>query len=309
MNLSHTSDMELAVQRLAAQHHHTLIYRDHKVPRPIRLRLDQIEDTAITLIEGWRPEADKYLADWQLEGGAMVYTPRKVKRPTPKCDAMLIVECPMQYPEFEEITRDVRQEVVVYKPPMWDLHDEAMDVLYPPAGRYKMLAEVFSALVGRELDDMPESVLVASGMARDKAAVFTSDEIELFTGLTERAFRKAVIHTYRGRAHRYHIYRLNVRPKAPDMAQMYDWLEQETEVFRGRRAVRYNKIKHDLNSCELMLRYLYRGKYITREPCVYVMDSTRPPLDYEKLDAMGNFHKGRWFKMKNLINNSKGYLI
>jgi len=307
MQVTHTFDMEAAVTKLAREHHHVIIYREYLCVPPIRIRLDLVMDTELTLIEHWKPEAVKWVEQWRKEGGALVYRPKERLDDIPLCDAMLIVECPMQYESFERITRGVSREVVVYRPPTWDNHERMIDRAYPRGATYEGIRVIFETLVGRKLSLVMQDCLALTQVPIEHAAVFDSTEIEEFFDMPERQFRKAIRYNWFGYSHRYHLYDQNLEPDDTEMMWAWNLIDDAPTIADRFKAVRFNHPR--VQGFRKMSKLLIRSHNVLKKPAIYIIDTRRPKQDYGRIDALSNLYRGRWMRIRDFIDNTKEYLL
>ena len=307
-----TDDMEGAARQLVATNRNVIIYMQHRSARPIRMRMNKLKDLSIELCKAWQPMAAGVIERWSAKGGLMVYRPHpnSLKAVMPPSDAMLFIEAPYMISDFERITANVRQEVVVYRPPTWGLHNETIEHLFPHAGTYLTLDSIFKSLVGRELTEEMQGALDASGYPPGKTAVFTAWDIEQLTGWNERFLKYALYHRYLRYSIRYHIYSVRFPPDDEAMRWAYDILREQPEVARGQYALRDDRPKGPyVLGFQQQLKRLKRFNYIVREDNIYVINLSGPPLQIDKLDAINNMYRGRWFKLKTLIDEAPEYWL
>ena len=306
-----TDDMEGAARQLAATNRNVIIFMRHRSARPIRMRMSKLVDLPIELAKAWQPISKATIERWSVKGGLLVYRPHpnSFKEVMPPSDAMLFIEAPYMITDFERITANVRQEVVVYRPPTWELHNETIEHLFPHAGTYLTMDSIFKSLVGRELTEEMQGALDASGYLPSKTAVFTAWDIEQLTGWNERFLKYALHHRYLRYSIRYSIYQARIQPDHDEALRWaYDILTSQPEVARGQYALRDDQPKGPyVFGFQQQLKRLKRLNYITREENIYVINLSGPPLQIDKLDAINNMYRGRWFKLKSLIDEAPEY--
>ena len=312
VKLYQTDNMEAAARQLVDTNRNVIIYMQHRSARPIRMRMNKLKDLHIELAKAWLPFAPATIERWQAKGGLLVYRPHpnSFKAVVPACDAMLFIECPFLQTDFERITTHVKQEVVVYRPPTWELHNETIECLFPQAGTYVTLEAIFKSLIGRELSEEMQGALNASGYSPGTSAVFTVWEIEQLTGWNERFLKFALHHRYLRYSARYNVYSIRFKPDDEGMAWAYDILRGEPEIARGQYILRNDGPKGPyVPGFKTQLKRLKRFNYIVREDSIYIVNFDGKPLEIDKLDAINNMYRGRWFKLKNMIDDAPEYYL
>jgi hypothetical protein len=305
----HTDNMELSIAALEKAHAHVIAYLSLKAIRPIRPRWDLVKTKRfIEHCYAWKPTAGPVLERWQQEGGVMIYRPEPNTRliKLPPCDALLLVECPVQIDVFESLIANVRQEVVVYRPPTWNLHVETVEHRYPQAGTYIAMESMFKGFVGRELTDEEDVILQHTGFNRASTAVFTADDVKMITGWTEKYLRMALNYRYKYCSARYDVYTMRIRPDHNEVLT-YAWqiMEKQLRTAPGEYAMRRSEPAGPyIKGFKAALRQLMLKHYVSRDESVYVIDLSGKPIEADRLDAVNNMYRGRWYKMRNLIDQS-----
>lgn len=306
-----TDNMEAAFRYMVEANRNVLVYSRYMAIRPIRIRLNLVRDIPIELCIPWQPFSKYTIARWQENGGAMVYrtNPRTFRNEMPACDAMLIIECPFQIDDFERITKDVKQEVVVYRPPTWELHAETINHFFPSAETYVTLEAIFAGFVGRtDLEPEMEGVMAISPYPRETTAVFTAWDIERLTGWKEKFLRMALKYRYYGRLSRYHIYSTRMGPDDKEMRWAYNILKEQPQVSPDNYAMRFDKPKEGLiYGFKKMLKKLCWDMHVEREDSIYLFNTEGKPLEIDRIDAVNNMRRARWYKLRNLVDDAPEY--
>ena len=307
-----THDMEAAMRRMYETNRNSVVYWRHRSNKPIRMRLNMVRDIPVEQCHAWKPFAQATIERWQTRGGVMVWRPHPLthKAPVPACDAMLFVECPLQIDRFNASIANVKQEVIVYRPPTWKVHNDTVDHFYPGKDTYITLEAIAKALVGRELTEEMQGVLDACGYPASSTAVFTGWDIEQLTGWSEAYLKYALHYKYRYHSGRWCVYSVRIPPDDADMRWAYDILRQQPEVSRKTHAMRLGiPAGPFIPGFKTMMRQLLRSNYVVREDNIYVINTAHPPLDHDRVDAINNMHRGRWFAMKALVDGAEEYPI
>ena len=310
MILYQTPDMEAAIRLMAQRNHYATIFVDYNCKRRIRLRANKIADLPMKVVRPWDTFANMRMDAWRNKGGLLHYSYSHAYPAPVMTDAMLFVEAPLQYDAFVKHTSRVVNEVIVYRPPTWELHTETINRLYPTSETHSAIDLVIDGLMGRELTPVSGAALMLSGAHASYTAVFTADDIAALTGMDEAQLRTVLRHRrFFGLSHRYHPYRLNIRPDAMDLAWAYDVLEAEPDVYRGLRMLRTDRpLGPHQEGFNKLLKELCRQKYVTREPRIYVVTQGFAPLNPSVADASSNARRGDWYKMMTAIDAAKEYV-
>src|ERR1035437_8205141 len=242
--LYQTPDMEAAIRLMAQRNHYATIFVDYNCKRRIRLRANKIADLPMKVVRPWDTFANMRMDAWRNKGGLLHYSYSHAYPAPVMTDAMLFVEAPLQYDAFVKHTSRVVNEVIVYRPPTWELHTETINRLYPTSETHSAIDLTIKGLAGNWVM-MPATHLAAmrlSGFAPDETAVFTPDDIAALPGMDEAQLRTVLKNRrFVGFHSRYHPYRLNIRPDAMDLAWAYDVLEAEPDVYLGLRMLRTDR--------------------------------------------------------------------
>ena len=307
-NLYQTDDMEASLLHLAANNRTVIVYMRHKCNKPIRLRLNLVKDLPIELCKIWKPFAQATIERWQANGGVMIYRPHPTsnKENVPEADAMLIIEAPFSMDDYNRITRNVRQEVVVYRPPTWELHNESMEGIFPRAGTYITMEAIFKSLVGRELTEDMEGALAATGYPRASTAVFTAWDIEQLTGWDEKFLKQATRHRYRYKMIRWHVFGARLKPRDNEALE-WGWsiITAQDQLMPRVYGMRFGLVKGGyVPGFTTQLKRLCHEGYLSREDNIYCINMDGPPLQIDRLDAINNMYRGRFFKIKTLVDEA-----
>lgn len=313
MKLYQTPSMELATVAMTERNRQSMIYSRYRTMRKIRFRWNQVPDVDIKIAMSWQPGCDAILADWARRGGCVEYRPHVNNfnsLPTPASDAMLLIEAPLQMPLYDKITAGVRQEVVVYRPPTWELHTETLAAVYPVKADYMALDAITQGLADREPDEVMAGCM---GLVKfNKPVAFTAWDIEQLLGWSETRLRYAMLRfnkTHRGR--RFSIYSTRIAPDDPDLREAYKILCAQPEVGKGNYVILVggSTSRPQGPGFDRMLKRLIRECYVVKEDSIYIKDVGGKPMDYDLVDATNNVHRSRWLAVRDMIDNADEYFI
>lgn len=307
-----TADMETALRVMSERNHHVVALAAHAVKKMIRLRgrSPKLKGVPMLYVMGWKPEARAVVKRWQDEGGVLVYRPLpRALAAHPASDALLFVEAPLQWDRLEKNAATARQEVVIYRPPSWDLHEDAMDHVWPRARQYETLEAVLASLVGRELDEKLQR-------AREqmphwsKFAIFTDEEMSAITGWDSRMIRAILRSKYINKYIRFPVYALRYVATHHDIKWAYEVLAKQPSVGKKLHLLRGdNPFEGKLPAFTSAMRMLIRLNYVSREGAIYMVNMDRTKLDFERVEAMHNVNRGRWLKVRNFVDALPEYPI
>lgn len=306
-----TADMEGGILRMVERNFRCVIYRQSAGNRPIRMRGNKLKEIPMAIVRPWDPFVQATLSKWKDEGGAMLYQHDRTKMLVPECEAVFFIEAPMQYQQFEPIAAQASREVVIYRPPTWNLHEEYIRQHYPTSEVHHSVILLIQAMRGRAVNEKLQAALDRSGFDPRVTATFEASEIEAMTGISERQLRHVLkSQKFRGKYDRYHCYEPFFPPtdKEPDMLECYEQLEENPNMYRDQRMLRYDVPCQGRSiGFKRMLTQLVRRKFVRRHPNIYVVTVGYKPLDYMIVDALANARRGDWFKMKNIIDLAPDY--
>ena len=309
-NIYQTDNMEAAMRRLGETNRNLLLYWNFKAVKPIRIRMNLTRDILCEDARAWKPGAQATVDRWTQRGGTLIWRPHPItaKAPVPACDAMLFTECPFQIDRFEHIIQSVRQEVVVYRPPTWQLHNETIEYFYPGKDVYVTLEAICKGLLGRELTEEMQGVLTACRYPVATTAVYTAWDVKMLTGWSEKFLKHALHYRYKYHSGRWQVYSTRIPPENDDMRWAYELLRSQPEVAFKSYAMK-NGIPAGgrVPGFEVMLKRLMKENYVVREENIYVLNTAHPPMDHDKVDAVNNMFRGRFWKMKALVDSAPEY--
>jgi hypothetical protein len=193
----------------------------------------------------------------------------------------------MGHSEFRNLTQDVKDEVIIYTPPDWQLHDEYIENKFPGSKYHQLSTYVFKALQGQPKTKHEQWVLNISGLPAN-SSVFTTDVIERLAQIP-RNMVKSVLYRSFPRAKRYMLF----HPLDPDDPyEEFEKLPDGTLALRSVYANRYDM--WDRSGI----------KYICQ---IFVVPPDWKEIKYWIIDAIANGAKSDWYKMKAVIEDAKDY--
>ena len=308
IHISSTDDMDGAIRSLAERHQNVLVLRDYRCINPIRMRDKLLLDLNLQWALSWKRGADVLVENWRRDGGVMLYRSNPInKRPfVPVCDAIMFIETPLQMDYFEYVCQSARREIVVYKPPSWQLHEKTVAYRYPQREDFILLESILDSLEFVTKSEIGLRAVAASKFER--AGVFTEDDIFQLTGW-EPIRLKYLLFRYKHLVHRWHPYTMRFTPDDSELKWGWDLLKTQPEFDHRVHALKFNVIYPLVLGFKTMLRQLIRHSHIEAEEKIYVVNCDRRTVDFEAFDAVNNMRRGKWFALRNFVDNLPEYSI
>lgn len=314
-----TPNMELAIRRMMERNDRCVVFRQHWCVNHIPPRLNEVWDIPSIVARSWDNFAQDNIRKWAESGDLLFYQGGMFDPDMlPECDALLYIEAPLLHSVFEQYQDRVRREIIVYRPPSWLLHERSVYFKWPSGDYYRTLEMVMKALIGRPLTPRLEAAVKYAGFPLEKTAAFEAKEIEGIMGIPERQLRYLLKWSgFRGSYRRFHCYTPQYFPfgRDKDLKEMYGVLEQEPDVYRGTRMLRFDELKRvyeeglqaRVPGFKHLLKVLVKEGCVAKDPNIYVVKEGWRPASYFIVDAINNAKKGEWYKMQNLIDSAPVY--
>jgi hypothetical protein len=302
--------MEAALQTMLERNHHVVSLMEHRTVRPIRMRFKKLTlNVPVSTAIAYMPSESTGIARWQDKGGLLMYRPqgRSFKGTHPASDALLLVEAPLQWEWLQDRIANVRQEVVIYRPPTWELHTEAIEHRYPHRHAFETLEAMLAAFKTR---DLPEDLAIATDVVPhwDNPVVFTEDEAYGVAGWEGRFIRSLLNKSYLRTSIKLSVFSLRFPPDDADMRWAYDIIREQPEVRPRQHVLPNDKPQGEyLSGFRRMLWKLMRYNHIIRESGIYIVNGDRPPLQLDRIEAIYNMHRGKWFKVRSFVDELPEY--
>ena len=308
MKLYRTDDMVEALHKLTNKNARVLIHNQLRCLRTIPIQIGDAADLPIRSLIGWKLTSEQARNPWRGDTGLILWNmlPRLVNLPPPVCDAMLVVEAPLTGKQLDALRPSVLQEMVIYRPPSWVLHNETVNRKNPTANTAVLMKIVLAGLAGRgELDEQQVGVLHLSGFAAPTTAVFRADEIRALTGFDEWQLRLVLRNHSKRSAQRWHLYRLRFKPDGDALGWAWDVLSTSPEVEPSVVAVRGGSLRD--GRANYLLGQLVREHYVEVLPTIYAVNTERKTADLDMVEAMSNLEYGRRVKIRNMVDEALEY--
>ena len=311
-----TSDPLASIRKMRERNARCVVYDKYVCMKAILARLNRVADIPAITAQAWTEQGAAAIERWR-EGHKLLYY-RPALDPIahfPECDALLFIECPLQYDMFEKLAAMVRNEIIIYRPPDWKLHEETVLAKYPTAAYHKSLMAMIEGLRHRELTERMEQALAFSGYDPEHTSVFTAKDAMGMLGMPERQMKSILKYKYRGHYCRFEVYRPMCSPIDDDWKEMYGVLEGEPDLGNGWRMLRFGELgntnlqvkEHRVPEFKRYLMWMVRKHNVRKEPNIYLLRDGFRKQNYDIVDAIANVRRGNWFKMRNIVDAAPDY--
>jgi hypothetical protein len=303
MQIYRTEDMEGSIRKMVRRNSHPIVFEKRWCRRHIPVRKDLVEDIPSMLIIPKGESCFEVVKMWGVRQCLLWYRWREWPDWRPQGEAMLFVECPLEYEFFEWICRGIRREIIVYQPPSWSMQEETIIAKNPGAGEAKTIVEIASCFRTKPNNLMEELALILSGFPRDLITIFTSREIESLTQLKFSTIRKILRKGYRANYAWYRPIRMNGCPDDPTLRGAYLKLDELPKYEGGLLMVRSGMTMLHPQ----VLSNLYECNAITIHNPIHIVIPGRKAIDLALMDAMANVKMGSWYKMRRIVEEAPLY--
>ena len=310
--LYQTDDMEFAIRRMLQRNHKVVLLKKTYNRKSIELRPHRIPNFKYTLMRENNPYDLPGLIRWQSEGGLLNYRPgmtRLNRQNSPAAEGLFVVEAPTDLIVYYSITEKISREVVIYRPPTWELHMDTMAIKHPGSREMVALVGVMQGLCGLDLNPLQQMAVDYAKFDRSEVSVFTADQINELTGIDKVAFRHLLKFKFRGFHVRYDVFMPNIRPSDPEHAIVFDALLQEPDLGGGIRMFRFGFGSTGINTVGFIriLKALIYTRHIRKLAPIHIMKQGYKFPNLAMLDAQANVRYGEFYKIKNMIDAAPVY--
>lgn len=161
-DLFYTDDVAASVRRLHGAYTHVVVNRSYKILKPIFFKTALISDLPIKMFADWEPPTAGF-ETWKSDGGVLLdrscYTEKAGAH-----DALVLVECPMSPKELDRTITRTEKQVVIFRPPSWKTHEEAIEILNPNGDTcrklHKGLVPMFDRAHVARVSKYPDAICV-----------------------------------------------------------------------------------------------------------------------------------------------------
>jgi len=309
MKLYQTTDMEGAIRSMAASNPRTVVFYHNWCLRRVRPRFDLLADIPSVLLRAWDANADKTGAKFQRDKGLLFYSHMSRLDKMPSTDGLMFTEMPLAFRDLEQFAGRVKHEIVVYRPPDWSMHQEAIEHSYPMSGDYlKFFAEIGEKFGKHEhLSFSQNLALRFCGLPPERLAVFNIHDIQSIKGATMRRILKFQL-CMRRHYIRYDAYKPMIAPTSQDQLDVYRAIESQPDAGSGVRLLKFGKAEGPIvPQFEKTLRLLVKNKCIMRYDDIHIILDGWQKLDYEAIDAVAEVRRKGCLKLRSTVEQAPVY--
>jgi hypothetical protein len=294
-----TSKMEDAARALHAKFPRVLIRYRPILPMPIRIRPAKLAD--LNLYYGKAPaEFDTQIAEWEKKGGTILYMRSHQKSIVlPPHDAQLFTECPLSIAVLEEQTRETGKLAVIYRPPEWRAHEEAVFDRFPTAAKCKRLfAEIKAGkphpVMSQALNLPPTAILISDEAIRDSMELTNVQFLLMRGAMMKGRDYKTVIQL-----------KPRIEPEDKYLMPAYEFITKECPLLSGHRLLLGNALSKSTRYWRRDLRGLVRSGAVERKETLgfYFLDGLEP--DWLKIEAEHQAARSRLTQIVKLVDGAK----
>ena len=309
MKIYQTTDMEAAIRRMAATNPRAVVFNFHWMLRHIRTRFDLFQDIPSTLLRAWDAMADQTAAKFQKEKGLLFYNHMRKMDKLPETDGLLFTEMPLALKDFEEFSGRAKKEIIVYRPPDWSMHQEAIEHYFPMSDNYiKFLAEIGEKFGKHDHLLFSQNLAMRfCGLPPQRVAVFNIHDIKSIDGSQMRRMLKFQL-CMRGHYIRYDAYKPMVPPMGMDQLDVYKAIEAQPDAGSGVRLLRFGKAEGPkIPQFDKTLRLLVKEKCVMRYDDIHIILDGWQKLDYEAIDAVAEVRRKGCLKIRSMVEHAPVY--
>lgn len=297
--------MEATALLLDERFDRVMVRAGYNLSAPIRLRWKMLDSIRPFLLRN-APEFDSEIPKWQKENGTLINNRLYARgEPVLKHNATLLCECPMSWDDVEQHSRDASDLCVIYRPPSWRAHEEALRAWFPSGLACKRFAELVKASATPESAIAEACAIPASGtyaMADDAmwdALQVGADELAT---LRKRTMR--VVNERKKYSHRFTLVHQLIPRIEPDDATLLPIYRAVTNLPSAGhvRLARDNVLGLTNRYWKLSLRALVRAGCIERKPTIGFYFFEGPEPDYERIQAEHVAAKGKFERMVKAVD-------
>jgi hypothetical protein len=298
-----TDDMEASIHQMVKRNDLAIVFRRRWCKRHIPLKQDLIcQIPSITLIpvgEGCTPTVNM----WRYRRCLMWYDWREWPDWRPRGEAMLFLEIPLWYSFFEWICRQITREIIVYRPPSWDMQEEMIGIKTPGAAECRAVEAIGRTLNFKPRNTREQAAMTLSEYPPETTNLFTREEICALSGLAPIAARKLLNKAFRFNHTWYQPVRLNAWPDEEHLVEAYERLDSFDDMGEGMRLIKSGL--HGVHPASFSK--LIQAGAITYYQPIHLVKEGGKRLDFTKVEAEANAKLSDWYKMRKLIEDADEY--
>lgn len=295
-----TSDMEASALRLDSEYSRVMVRAISILPNPIRLRVGLLESIRPFYLRN-DPAFESEAERWKVENGTLInYRPYAPTEAIREHDACLLCEAPLSLDLLDDMTRDTRAAVVVYRPPNWKAHEEAVFTKYPTGDACERFLQTV-----RSIPLPPEFAAMATALKIPTVGTYaaTDDELRGVLGLENRPEdfpplrRRAMKQIGAKQWSTVQLLIPRIEPEDATLHVLYRFIKDELPASGVVRLARDNVLSKKARFWKQALRALVRSGSVEKRGVVgfYFADYVAP--DYARIHAE---HTGAMARLSRL---------
>lgn len=312
MKIYQTSDIPEAIRLMAARNELSIVFDYQWALRHVRHRLNQVADIPSVLVRPWDAFCETSVNKWLEQKGVMYYRHMPRYRDfLPESEAILFTDTPMQMSDLRNFDAKASNEIIIYRPPDWSMHQERVIFKYPSSEIFKRIFAAFAVL--KEDDNLTKNQRIAlsyCNFGKGKAIAFSAEKIAKLADISVHQFKRIFRFQFalRGHYHRYDCFRLMIEPKDKDLLKIYRLLENEDDIEGGIRMLRFG-----CHTQAPVKNYLKFFKIMVKQKCIEVYDPVHilvdgwKPMEYDVVDALVGVRRASCMEMRRLVEDAPVY--
>ena len=303
-----TDDMEAAVRSMSERHRNLLVTLDYKCVDKIRLQTTKkLHDVKMEMAFETKPESQPTIDRWRNQGGVLKYRSMasRYHMRLPIADAIMMAECPLQWEAFESGMVSARDEIVIYRPPSWSLHEKSIEHWYPRREYFEMMDAYLLSLRFQPMPDYLQSAANFWLIKPSVSAFFAQDLFDLFCW--DDKFVKRLILFYKFRALWLLPVSFRLIPHERDLKWAWDILKSQHTLSNGDVVLRGGELPKRIPGFKAMFRRLILEKYVVRRKLVYLVDNDMKVSQHSRIEASTTIARGQWYRMREYMETLPEY--
>lgn len=155
-------DVVPSIEKAFAAFTHVLVNRSFASIRPMRFQSNKLTATPVFCFAGWEPASFAQRDRWRAEGGVLLDRNSMPDTAGPT-DVLIFCEAPFSMARITRAALVAREYVVIPRPHVWRIHEEAIDVRMPPI---ETLREIWTRCRGHRMTEL--ELVEATGIPKSR---------------------------------------------------------------------------------------------------------------------------------------------
>lgn len=298
-----TEDMEASIHKMVKRNDMAIVFKRRWCKRHIPLKQDLVYQIPSITLDPAGPACTPTVNMWKCRRCLMWYNWRDRPDWRPQGEAMLFLEIPLCYSFFEWICRRISREIIVYRPPSWDMQEEVVARKTPGAAECRAVEAIGRTLNFKPRNTREQAALTLSEYPPEKTNLFTREEICELSGLKPIAARQLLNKTFRYNHTWYQPLRLNAWPDEESLVEGYERLASFDDIGEGLVLIKSGQ--HGIHPA-LLSKLIESGSVTYYQP-IHLVKEGGKQLDFTRVDVEANSKLSDWYKMRKLIEDADEY--